>query len=137
MSSIEPRTADEVIDGIFHLYGARGDHAYLGEPVSMTDHMLQSAAGVMIFASPRFATAILEERDLAGLADAAQRRHRQPGFLSYRAVKAENPEVDHQRGAHTRINHPAGSDLFCHSPQFPAPHDWVFYIYVFFLPGSH
>ena len=33
-------------------------------------HLLQSAAGVMIFAEPRFATAILEEKDLAGLADA-------------------------------------------------------------------
>ncbi|RAI57691.1 ferredoxin:protochlorophyllide reductase (ATP-dependent) subunit N [Roseicella frigidaeris] len=33
-------------------------------------HLLQSAAGVMIFAEPRFATAIIEERDLAGLADA-------------------------------------------------------------------
>ena len=33
-------------------------------------HLLQSAAGVMIFAEPRFGTAILEERDLAGLADA-------------------------------------------------------------------
>ncbi len=33
-------------------------------------HLLQSAAGVMIFAEPRFATAIMEERDLAGLADA-------------------------------------------------------------------
>ncbi|HZH48048.1 MAG TPA: ferredoxin:protochlorophyllide reductase (ATP-dependent) subunit N, partial [Roseococcus sp.] len=33
-------------------------------------HLLQSAAGVMIFAEPRFATAILDERDLAGLADA-------------------------------------------------------------------
>jgi light-independent protochlorophyllide reductase subunit N len=32
-------------------------------------HLLQSAAGVMIFAEPRFATAIIEERDLAGLAD--------------------------------------------------------------------
>jgi light-independent protochlorophyllide reductase subunit N len=32
-------------------------------------HLIQSAAGVMIFAEPRFATAILEERDLAGLAD--------------------------------------------------------------------
>ena len=31
---------------------------------------MQSAAGVMIFAEPRFATAIIEERDLAGLADA-------------------------------------------------------------------
>ena len=33
-------------------------------------HLIQSAAGVMIFAEPRFATAILEEKDLAGLADA-------------------------------------------------------------------
>ena len=33
-------------------------------------HLIQSAAGVMIFAEPRFATAIMEERDLAGLADA-------------------------------------------------------------------
>jgi light-independent protochlorophyllide reductase subunit N len=33
-------------------------------------HLIQSAAGVMIFAEPRFGTAILGERDLAGLADA-------------------------------------------------------------------
>ncbi|MCR9150778.1 MAG: ferredoxin:protochlorophyllide reductase (ATP-dependent) subunit N [Rhodobacteraceae bacterium] len=33
-------------------------------------HLLQSAAGVMIFAEPRFGTAILEESDLAGMADA-------------------------------------------------------------------
>ena len=33
-------------------------------------HLIQSAAGVMIFAEPRFATAILQEKDLAGLADA-------------------------------------------------------------------
>ena len=33
-------------------------------------HLIQSAAGVMIFAEPRFGTAILNERDLAGLADA-------------------------------------------------------------------
>ncbi len=32
-------------------------------------HLMQSAAGVMIFAEPRFATAIIEDRDLAGLAD--------------------------------------------------------------------
>ena len=32
-------------------------------------HLIQSAAGVMIFAEPRFATAILTERDLAGMAD--------------------------------------------------------------------
>ncbi|WP_090483477.1 ferredoxin:protochlorophyllide reductase (ATP-dependent) subunit N [Ectothiorhodospira mobilis] len=33
-------------------------------------HLMQSAAGVMIFAEPRFGTALIEERDLAGLADA-------------------------------------------------------------------
>ena len=33
-------------------------------------HLIQSAAGVMIFAEPRFATAIIEERDLAGMSDA-------------------------------------------------------------------
>ena len=32
-------------------------------------HLMQSAAGVMIFSEPRFATAIMEERDLAGVAD--------------------------------------------------------------------
>jgi light-independent protochlorophyllide reductase subunit N len=33
-------------------------------------HLIQSAAGVMVFAEPRFATAVMEERDLAGLGDA-------------------------------------------------------------------
>lgn len=33
-------------------------------------HLMQSAAGVMIFAEPRFGTAIIEDRDLAGLANA-------------------------------------------------------------------
>jgi len=33
-------------------------------------HLVQSAAGVMIFAEPRFGTAILGDRDLAGIADA-------------------------------------------------------------------
>ncbi|MEM6973072.1 MAG: ferredoxin:protochlorophyllide reductase (ATP-dependent) subunit N [Pseudomonadota bacterium] len=33
-------------------------------------HLIQSAAGVMIFAEPRFATAIIDDHDLAGLADA-------------------------------------------------------------------
>ncbi len=35
-------------------------------------HLLQSAAGVMIFSEPRFATAVLEDRDLAGMADCAE-----------------------------------------------------------------
>lgn len=33
-------------------------------------HLMQSAAGVMVFAEPRFGTAVMEEKDLAGLADA-------------------------------------------------------------------
>ena len=39
-------------------------------------HLIQSAAGVMIFAEPRFGTAILSERDLAGLADAHEELER-------------------------------------------------------------
>lgn len=44
-------------------------------------HLLQSAAGVMIFAEPRFATAILGERDLAGMADAHEEIDRVVGEL--------------------------------------------------------
>ncbi len=33
-------------------------------------HLMQSAAGVMIFAEPRFGTAVIDDHDLAGLADA-------------------------------------------------------------------
>ena len=51
-------------------------------------HLLQSAAGVMIFAQPRFATAILEEKDLAGLADANEEIDRVVGRLL-----ARRPEI--------------------------------------------
>ncbi|MFM7651361.1 MAG: ferredoxin:protochlorophyllide reductase (ATP-dependent) subunit N [Vulcanococcus sp.] len=44
-------------------------------------HLIQSAAGVMIFAEPRFGTAILGERDLAGLADANEELDRLVGQL--------------------------------------------------------
>ncbi len=44
-------------------------------------HLMQSAAGVMIFAEPRFGTAIIEERDLAGLADANEELDRVVGEL--------------------------------------------------------
>ena len=44
-------------------------------------HLIQSAAGVMIFAEPRFGTAILGERDLAGLADANDELDRLVGQL--------------------------------------------------------
>jgi len=51
-------------------------------------HLLQSAAGVMIFAEPRFGTAIIEERDLAGLADA----HEELGRVVDRLL-ARRPEI--------------------------------------------
>jgi len=44
-------------------------------------HMIQSAAGVMIFAEPRFATAIMEQSDLAGRADANAELDRVVGRL--------------------------------------------------------
>ena len=44
-------------------------------------HLLQSAAGVMIFAEPRFGTAILEENDLAGMADAQDELDREVARL--------------------------------------------------------
>ncbi len=47
-------------------------------------HLIQSAAGVMIFAEPRFATAIIDERDLAGLSDANDELDRVVGTLLQR-----------------------------------------------------
>ena len=44
-------------------------------------HLIQSAAGVMIFAEPRFATAIIDERDLAGMADVHEELDRVVGQL--------------------------------------------------------
>ncbi|MEM8551980.1 MAG: ferredoxin:protochlorophyllide reductase (ATP-dependent) subunit N [Pseudomonadota bacterium] len=44
-------------------------------------HLLQSAAGVMIFAEPRFGTAIIDDRDLSGLADANDELDRVVGEL--------------------------------------------------------
>ena len=44
-------------------------------------HLIQSAAGVMIFAEPRFATAILGERDLAGMAECQEELDRVVGEL--------------------------------------------------------
>jgi light-independent protochlorophyllide reductase subunit N len=55
--------------GIVWLHRKMQDAFFLVVGSRTCAHMLQSAAGVMIFAEPRFATALLEERDLAGLAD--------------------------------------------------------------------
>ncbi len=51
-------------------------------------HLIQSAAGVMIFAEPRFATAVLQDKDLAGLADANEELDRVAA-----QVIARRPEI--------------------------------------------
>ena len=58
------------LTGIIWLHRAIQDAFFLVVGSRTCAHLIQSAAGVMIFAEPRFATAIIEERDLAGLADA-------------------------------------------------------------------
>jgi len=58
------------LTGIIWLHRKIQDAFFLVVGSRTCAHLIQSAAGVMIFAEPRFATAIIEERDLAGMADA-------------------------------------------------------------------
>ena len=58
------------LTGIIWLHRKIQDAFFLVVGSRTCAHLLQSAAGVMIFAEPRFGTAILEEKDLAGMADA-------------------------------------------------------------------
>ena len=57
------------LTGIVWLHRKVQDAFFLVVGSRTCAHLLQSAAGVMVFAEPRFATAIIEERDLAGMAD--------------------------------------------------------------------
>jgi light-independent protochlorophyllide reductase subunit N len=57
------------LTGIIWLHRKIQDAFFLVVGSRTCAHLLQSAAGVMIFAEPRFATAIIGERDLAGMAD--------------------------------------------------------------------
>ncbi|MHA6720397.1 ferredoxin:protochlorophyllide reductase (ATP-dependent) subunit N [Sphingomonas sp. RS6] len=57
------------LTGIVWLHRKVQDAFFLVVGSRTCAHLLQSAAGVMVFAEPRFGTAIIEERDLAGLAD--------------------------------------------------------------------
>jgi light-independent protochlorophyllide reductase subunit N len=58
------------LTGIVWLHRKIQDAFFLVVGSRTCAHLVQSAAGVMIFAEPRFGTAIIDERDLAGLADA-------------------------------------------------------------------
>lgn len=58
------------LTGIIWLHRKIQDAFFLVVGSRTCAHLIQSAAGVMIFAEPRFGTAIIDERDLAGLSDA-------------------------------------------------------------------
>ena len=58
------------LTGIVWLHRKIQDAFFLVVGSRTCAHLIQSAAGVMIFAEPRFATAIIDERDLAGISDA-------------------------------------------------------------------
>ncbi|MFQ6546641.1 ferredoxin:protochlorophyllide reductase (ATP-dependent) subunit N [Aestuariibius sp. 2305UL40-4] len=69
------------LTGIVWLHRKMQDAFFLVVGSRTCAHLLQSAAGVMIFAEPRFGTAILEETDLAGLADAHEELDREVARL--------------------------------------------------------
>ncbi|MEM1343371.1 MAG: ferredoxin:protochlorophyllide reductase (ATP-dependent) subunit N [Pseudomonadota bacterium] len=69
------------LTGIVWLHRKIQDAFFLVVGSRTCAHLLQSAAGVMIFAEPRFATAIMEEKDLAGMVDAHDELDREVGRL--------------------------------------------------------
>lgn len=69
------------LTGIIWLHRKMQDAFFLVVGSRTCAHLLQSAAGVMIFAEPRFGTAILEETDLAGMADAHEELDREVARL--------------------------------------------------------
>jgi light-independent protochlorophyllide reductase subunit N len=76
------------LTGIVWLHRKMQDAFFLVVGSRTCAHLLQSAAGVMIFAEPRFATAIIEERDLAGMADCQEELDR-----VVRRLLARRPEI--------------------------------------------
>lgn len=76
------------LTGIIWLHRKIQDAFFLIVGSRTCAHLMQSAAGVMIFAEPRFGTAIIEERDLAGLADANEELDR-----VVQALLARRPDI--------------------------------------------
>ena len=69
------------LTGIVWLHRKMQDAFFLIVGSRTCAHLMQSAAGVMIFAEPRFATAVLDERDLAGMNDCNDELDRVVGRL--------------------------------------------------------
>lgn len=76
------------LTGIIWLHRKIQDAFFLVIGSRTCAHLVQSAAGVMIFAEPRFATAIIDERDLAGLADSHDELDR-----VVKALLARRPDI--------------------------------------------
>ena len=109
------------LTGIVWLHRKIQDAFFLVVGSRTCAHLMQSAAGVMIFAEPRFATAILEEKDLAGLADANEELDRVVARLIARrpdikllflvgSCPSEVIKLDLSRAA-LRLNRSYGPDL--------------------------
>ncbi|MEM9046875.1 MAG: ferredoxin:protochlorophyllide reductase (ATP-dependent) subunit N [Pseudomonadota bacterium] len=69
------------LTGIIWLHRKIQDAFFLVIGSRTCAHLIQSAAGVMIFAEPRFGTAIIDDHDLAGLKDANDELDRVVGEL--------------------------------------------------------
>jgi light-independent protochlorophyllide reductase subunit N len=109
------------LTGIVWLHRKIQDAFFLVVGSRTCAHLMQSAAGVMIFAEPRFATAILEEKDLAGLTDANEELDRVVARLLARrpdikmlflvgSCPSEVIKLDLSRAA-MRLNKSLGSDV--------------------------
>ncbi|MEO1456911.1 MAG: ferredoxin:protochlorophyllide reductase (ATP-dependent) subunit N [Pseudomonadota bacterium] len=107
------------LTGIIWLHRKIQDAFFLVVGSRTCAHLIQSAAGVMIFAEPRFATAIIDDRDLAGLADANDELDRVVGELLARrpdikllflvgSCPSEVIKLDLSRAAErlSRVHHP-------------------------------
>ena len=108
------------LTGIIWLHRKIQDAFFLVVGSRTCAHLIQSAAGVMIFAEPRFGTAIIDERDLAGLADVHEELDRVVGQLLARrpdirllflvgSCPSEVIKLDLSRAAErqNQIHHPA------------------------------
>jgi phosphonate degradation associated HDIG domain protein len=82
--------SDELIDEIFNVFREQGAGEYLGEPVSMTEHMLQSAfAAEQDGAPPRLVAAAL-------LHDYGHFIHELPSDSAQHGVDTQHEEVAHE-----------------------------------------
>ena len=91
------------LTGIIWLHRKMPDAVFLVVGSRTCAHLLQSAAGVMIFAEPRLGTAIFEETDLAGIKDAQGERLSSRHGPSVRVLPTRHADDDLVIGPNTRF----------------------------------